>query len=489
MMAVMPPFISRGMLVAKKTILIVEDIASLSMAYAAQLEGAGFACIIADTGKGALDQLAESGDRISAVMLDLQLPDVDGLTMLQANPDIAKNWPVVVATADGSINRAIEAMRLGAYDFLVKPMAPSRLISIMKSATDAAGAKPLPLPAKVAAKSPDGFLGFVGTCPAMQAVYRQIENVSRSRATVFITGESGTGKEVCAEAIHKASPRAAKPFIAINCGAIPENLLESELFGHLKGSFTGAVSDRVGAVQAAVGGTLFLDEICEMELKLQVKLLRFLQTGAVQRVGSSQIEDVDVRIVCATNRNPSAEVAAGRFREDLYYRLAVVPLELPPLRERSGDIEKLANAFLQRFSSEEGKTFHAVSKQFARALTQHNWPGNVRELQNLIRRAAVMFDGPDLPFEALPRVALPISAPNPAAPFKSEPTPSDTAPKARPDMMTLINCLNGLTLDEIERIAIDSAIDRAGGSLPVAARNLGVSPSTLYRKREKWMGR
>jgi two-component system, repressor protein LuxO len=475
--------------VVKKTVLIVEDITSLSMAYAAQLEGAGFACIIADTGQSALEQLAENGDRINAVMLDLQLPDIDGLTMLQDNPDIAKNWPVVVATADGSINRAIEAMRLGAYDFLVKPMAPSRLITIMKSATEAAETKPVPSPAAMAAKTPDGFLGFVGTCEAMQTVYRQIENVARSRATVFITGESGTGKEVCAEAIHKASPRVTKPFIAINCGAIPENLLESELFGHLRGSFTGAVSDRVGAVQAANGGTLFLDEICEMELKLQVKLLRFLQTGAVQRVGSSKIEEVDVRIVCATNRNTQAEVAAGRFREDLYYRLAVVPLELPPLRARNRDIELLANTFLQRFSREEGKTFHAVSPEFAHALTQHNWPGNVRELQNLIRRAAVMFEGPELPVEALPRVALPVT--HAASPVQSVPSPDHgyAATEMGSNLLTLINCLEGLTLDEIERIAIDSAVDRAGGSLPAAARSLGVSPSTLYRKREKWVVR
>ena len=472
---------------AKKTVLIVEDIASLAMAYAAQLEGAGFACILVETGEAALDQLSTNGPDISAVMLDLQLPDIDGLTLLQENPSIAANWPVVVATADGSINRAIEAMRLGAYDFLVKPMAPSRLITIMKSATEASEAKPVAPPAQAAAETADGFLGFVGTCDAMQIVYKQIGNVARSRATVFITGESGTGKEVCAEAIHKASPRSAKPFIAINCGAIPENLLESELFGHLKGSFTGAVSDRIGAVQAANGGTLFLDEICEMELKLQVKLLRFLQTGAVQRVGSSKIEDVDVRIVCATNRNPQSEVAAGRFREDLYYRLAVVPLELPPLRARGQDIKLLANSFLQRFSHEEGKTFQPISTEFARALAQHSWPGNVRELQNLIRRAAVMFEGPELPIEALPHIAGPDSSVDLAVQSVPMPNQGQMPVETRTDVLTLINCLDGLTLDEVERIAIDSAIEKAGGSLPAAARRLGVSPSTLYRKREKWI--
>jgi len=468
---------------AKKTVLIVEDIASLSMAYAAQLEGAGFGCVIVDTGQAALDELASRGQSIDAVLLDLQLPDMDGLSMLQNNPAVASDWPVVVATADGSINRAIEAMRLGAYDFLVKPMAPSRLIAIIKSATEAGPAKSAQPPIKAEAPSTEGFMGFVGTSEPMQRVYRQIENVARSRATVFITGESGTGKEVCAEAIHKASPRAAKPFVAINCGAIPENLLESELFGHLRGSFTGAISDRIGAVQAANGGTLFLDEICEMELKLQVKLLRFLQTGTVQRVGSSKVEEVDVRIVCATNRTPEAEVAAGRFREDLYYRLAVVPMELPPLRARGYDITLLANSFLQRFGREEGKQFNPISPEFTRALSQHGWPGNVRELQNLMRRALVLYPGPDLPLEALPKAALF----SPAAPSAQRDTPADQPLAAPTDLLTLINCLTGLTLDEIERIAIDNAIDQAGGSLPTAARKLGVSPSTLYRKREKWL--
>jgi two-component system repressor protein LuxO len=326
-------------------------------------------------------------------------------------------------------------------------------------------------------------MGFIGMSPPMQTVYRQIANVARSRATVFITGESGTGKEVCAESIHKASPRAARPFIAINCGAIPEDLLESELFGHLKGSFTGAVSDRIGAVQAAHGGTLFLDEICEMEPKLQVKLLRFLQTGTIQRVGSSRIEEVDVRIICATNRNPEAEVAAGRFREDLYYRLAVVPLEMPPLRARGVDIAILANAFLKRYGEEEGKTFNPVSPVVIQALGQHLWPGNVRELQNLIRRAAVMHSGPDLPLDVIPRAALPIvTEPVMVAPVNARPTSSQPS-------MALLSSLTGLTLEEIERIAIENAIDQAGGSLPVAARMLGVSPSTLYRKRERWLTR
>ena len=469
----------------KPRVLIVEDIASLSMAYAAHLEGAGFDCIIAGSGQAALAELRQNGHRIDAVILDLQLPDIDGLALLQNDPSLTRHWPIVVATADGSISRAIEAMRLGAYDFLVKPLSPPRLIAVMKSATANRQQRVVEKPAAQSGDTAQGFGDFIGTSPPMRAIYRQIENIARSRATVFITGESGTGKEVCATTIHKISPRAERPFVAINCGAIPEHLLESELFGHLKGSFTGAVSDRVGAVQSANGGTLFLDEICEMELKLQVKLLRFLQTGTVQRVGATRTEDVDVRIICATNRNPEREVAEGRFREDLFYRLAVVPVELPPLRLRGGDIGLLANALLQKFAREEGKTFRPLSIAFENALAQHNWPGNVRELQNLIRRAAVMFDGPDLPLDALPRAS--IAREMPTAARALEPAHVLAAADAvAPPSPNLIESLNGMTLDEIERIVIENAIVHAGGSLPLAAKALGVSPSTLYRKRERW---
>ena len=468
------------------TVLIVEDIASLALAYSAQLEAAGFSCRTVSTGTEAVDLLARPLNGIGAVLLDLQLPDMDGLNLMRAHPDLVERHPFIVATADGSIARAIEAMRLGAFDFLVKPLAAHRLVTIMKSAHET-----IPHHVQVAASpvqpsSAQGYMGFIGMSPPMQAVYRQIANVARSRATVFITGESGTGKEVCADSIHKASPRAARPFVAINCGAIPEDLLESELFGHLKGSFTGAVSDRIGAVQAAHGGTLFLDEICEMEPKLQVKLLRFLQTGTIQRVGAARTEEVDVRIICATNRNPEAEVAAGRFREDLYYRLAVVPLEMPPLRARGVDIALLANAFLKRYGEEEGKAFNPVSSVVIQALGQHLWPGNVRELQNLIRRAAVLHPGPDLPLDVIPRAAMPANVES--GPVLSEVRAVTPQPPAQTSR-ALLNSLTGLTLDEIERIAIENAIDQAGGSLPVAARMLGVSPSTLYRKRERWMAR
>ena len=467
----------------RKLVLIVEDLPSLAIGYAAHLEKAGFEPVIVDTGAAALAALSEN-PRFEAMLLDLQLPDGDGLQLLRDNAELLSRLPVIVITANASLTRAIEAMRLGAFDFLVKPIAGQRLQAVVTSAVET-GKVPAPSASPKAGPSRAGQAArpgtFIGDSAPMREVYRQIGCVARSRATVFVTGESGTGKEVCAETIHRESGRSSGPFVAINCGAIPENLLESELFGHLKGSFTGAVSDRLGAIQAAQKGTLFLDEICEMALPLQVKLLRFLQTGTVQRVGSNRVEEVDVRIICATNRDPVREVAEGRFREDLYYRLAVLPVHMPPLRARADDIATLAQAFLQRFAQEEGKIFDPLGPEQLAALASYDWPGNVRELQNVLRRGAVLHEGPVLPVAAFPLVATAAAA---VAVPQGQPVVAPAA--ARTDVLALVEALHGLTLDEIERIAIDSAIDNAGGSLPAAARMLGVSPSTLYRKRERW---
>jgi two-component system, repressor protein LuxO len=450
---------------APTRILVVEDLASLALTYAAHLERAGYEPVIVGEGQEALAALRDQGP-FGAMLLDLQLPDTDGLALLRAHPEMLCAQPVVVATADGSLARAIEAMRLGAFDFLVKPLMARRLVAVIESAV-AQGRDTPRSPADAPAPHSLALGQFIGTSPAMQDVYHQIQCLAPSRATAFITGESGTGKEVCAEAIHMASGRGG-PFVAINCGAIPEHLLESELFGHMRGAFTGAVGDRIGAVQSAHRGTLFLDEICEMALPLQVKLLRFLQTGTVQPVGASRSEPVDVRIVCATNRDPEHEVAQGRFRQDLYYRLAVVPLHMPPLRQRGPDVTLLAQSFLQRFAREEGKQFDPLGAEHLAALAAHPWPGNVREMQNVIRRAAVLMPGPDLPLQAL-RMGR-----------------GETAAVPAPPAASLAQALAGLTLDEVERIAIQTAIDAADGSLPGAARALGVSPSTLYRKRERW---
>ncbi len=464
-------------------VLIVEDSASLALGYAAQLEDADHEVSLSETLADA--RRALMNESFDVVLLDLQLPDGDGLTIFDAWNGKDGAPSVIVVTADGSLNRAITAMRLGAYDFLVKPVAGSRLLAtVANAAQQRLEAQPASqnVPDAPVAET-DSFHGFIGKSPAMKAVFRTIESVADSKATVFVTGESGTGKEVTAEAIHAASKRRAGPFVAINCGAIPENLLESELFGHVKGAFTGAIENRIGAAKAADGGTLFLDEICEMDLKLQVKLLRFLQTGMIQRVGSSAAEPVNVRIVCATNRDPAREVAEGRFREDLYYRLNVIPIALPALRDRGDDTVLIAGVLAQRIAEEEGRSISGFSKPSEAFLQSHAWPGNVRELQNALRRAIITGTGKQVDLSGV--VPAGSRAPNAAASLVA---PSPAALMQTPESASSVSGFAGMTLDQIERMAIEQAISRASGNICKAARGLGVSPSTIYRKLERWGG-
>ncbi|MXP14175.1 response regulator [Altererythrobacter confluentis] len=464
---------------AKPNVLIIEDSPSLALGYAAQLEEAGYLVKLATTLAEAREAL--SGGTFAAALLDLQLPDGDGLTLLQAR--IADAPAFIVITSDGSLSRAIAAMRLGAFDFLVKPVSGTRLLSTIRSAVDQAQVKENKTP-KGLPKDDDRFHGFIGRSPAMKQVYRTIQQVADSRAAVFVTGETGTGKEVTAEALHAASRRSRRAFVAINCGAIPENLLESELFGHVKGAFTGAVENRIGAAKAADGGTLFLDEICEMELKLQVKLLRFLQTDMIQQVGSSRAEPVDVRIVCASNRDPFREISEGRFREDLFYRLNVIPLHLPALRERGDDILLLAGRLAASIAQEEGRGEMELSKASRAEILAHAWPGNVRELQNTLRRAIVTAPDTDIevniPHGAASRMAGGASTAFP--PLQVAARPADPHGPFPVDL----SGLNGLTLAEIERIVIEAAIERQYGNIAQAAKRLAVNPSTIYRKLEKW---
>ena len=463
----------------RKPILLVEDTPSLSDLYATLLRRAGREVECAFTVAEARARHAETGHRI--VLLDLMLPDGDGIDVLR---DMRRRDPsvrAIVATSNGSINRAVEAMREGAFDFLVKPFDEARLLRAVELADATPSAPHLDAPPE-----PDalGFQGFVGASPTMRAVYETIRDVGRSTATVFITGESGTGKELAAQAIHDLSPRRDKPFVPLNCGAIPRDLLESEVFGHLKGSFTGAISDKTGAAAAADGGTLFLDEICEMDTDLQTKLLRFLQTSTIQPVGAPTARRVDVRIVCATNRDPQAEIEAGRFRSDLFYRLYVVPIHLPPLRERGEDVLRLAEKLIADYAQIEGKRFAGLSEPVRDAFLAYSWPGNVRELQNVLRNVAVLRDGPLVTLEMLPvKIAACASAPPAAARIpQTPPCPAQAQPGLREALAPLV----GATLSEIEREFIEKTIEACGGSIPRAARMLDVSPSTLYRKREGW---
>ena len=318
---------------------------------------------------------------------------------------------------------------------------------------------------------------FIGISPVMQALYEQITRAAKSQAPVFIMGETGTGKEVCAETIHRHSTRHDKPFIAINCAAIPRDLLESELFGHVKGAFTGAISDREGAAALADGGTLFLDEVAEMAPDMQTKLLRFLQNFSFRKVGGNTLETTDVRIVCATNRDPLAEIQAGHLREDLFFRLHVIPLQIPPLHKRGDDVLDIAYALLRRYSCEEKKRLIDFNSDVCDFFRAYSWPGNVRQLQNVIRYICVMHDSETVSMDMLPRIML-----------HEEPQPSCNSGhiNSQIDGNGLPDVMEDMTLADIERHVIENTVRRMDGNVPLAAAHLGVAPSTLYRKRLSW---
>ena len=379
----------------------------------------------------------------------------------------ASDGALIIALSDGgSVSLAVAAMRAGAHDYLSLPVSGPMLAARLGELGQRHG-KARALVREAVAERHADFEGFVGTTPQMRAVYDQILRIAPSSAPVFITGESGTGKEVSAEALHKRSPRAKKPFIAINAGAIPRELMEAEVFGAVRGAYTGAHEDRKGAIEMADGGTLFLDEIGEMDLSLQSKLLRFLQTGTITRVGESLSRPVDVRVICATNRNPMQLVSEKKFREDLFYRLHVLPIHLPPLRQRPGDIMPLAQNFLARFAKEESKTFAGFAPEVADLFVAREWPGNVRQLQNLVRRIVVMFDGGSVSGQMA--LAADIESRDG---YGAAPTAGALPPI--------------LPMWQQEQKIIEDALDAFGGNIARAAAALEISPSTIYRKRLGW---
>ncbi len=459
------------MLNARGRVLIVEDAPALAETYAEYLKTENCSVDILGTGKQALAAVTVLPPDV--LVLDVNLPDMNGIDLLREIRSRSLPIEVVIVTGQASVRLAVESMKEGALDFLTKPFSADRLRVTVRNALERRK-----LESQVAAiqeeTGRDRFCGFIGQSMAMQSIYRIVQNAAASKATVFVTGESGTGKELCADALHKLSRRREKPFVAINCAAIPRDLLESEVFGHAKGAFTGATADRAGAALQANGGTLFLDEICEMDLGLQAKMLRFLQTGTVQRVGEDKPRVADVRIVCATNRDPQSEVAAGRFREDLFYRLNVIPVDLPPLRERDHDVLLIARHFLRQFAVEDAKKFTGFSPAVEAALLAYAWPGNVRELQNTVRNIVVLNEGTTVEFDMLPR-AFQLGVGGAAA------------AAARPIAMPAAESTTILEpLDTVVRRTIERAIAQCDGNIPKAAAALQVSPSTIYRRIQAW---
>ncbi len=511
-------------------ILVVEDLPAQAELARLFLSGLGYDVRVAATGAEALTAIADW--RPDGLLLDIELPDFNGLDLLRRMQADGSDAVVVVVTASASMETAKQAIKGGAEDFVVKPYNKDRLSVTLRNALQkrALARSQAALESQLteaqtrlqdaeARLGRKGFVGFIGASDQMRAVYDTLQSVARSKASVFITGESGTGKELAAEALHKSSARASHQFVALNCGAIPRDLLESEIFGHVKGAFTGATSDRMGAAKLADGGTLFLDEIGEMPLDMQVKLLRFIQTGTFTPVGGSKPVQVDVRFVCATNRDPMLEVQAGRFREDLYYRLYVVPVELPPLRERGDDVLLIARHFLTKFAKEERRRFRAFAPETERMLRIYNWPGNVRQLQNVVRNIVVLHDGDivtagmipppvNRPVTDLPPAAQRLHAPEPvaampqpvaepayipaayvAAPVMAAPVlPVPSAPPASmaPEPYAVNPDIEILPLDEMERRMVLAALSRTDNDIPRAAAMLRINPSTVYRKISTW---
>ncbi|MDA0153861.1 MULTISPECIES: sigma-54-dependent transcriptional regulator [Vibrio] len=489
-------------------VLLVEDSTSLAVLYKQYVKDEPYDIFHVETGAEAKTFIERHVPQL--VILDLKLPDMPGEEVLDWISDNDIPTAVIIATAHGSVNIAVDLIQRGAEDFLEKPIQADRLKTSVN--LHLRRAKLENLVDNIQSKfDRDRFHNFIGSCLPMQAVYKIIDSVAPTTASVFINGESGTGKEVCAEAIHQESQRGDKPFVAINCGAIPRDLMESEIFGHVKGAFTGATTDRKGAAMQAHGGTLFLDELCEMELEMQKKLLRFLQTGTFTPLGGNREIKVDVRIICATNRDPLVEVEEGRFREDLYYRVHVVPIEMPPLRERGSDIVTLSNHFLKLYAKQDKKKFKSIDKETQGLLKRYPWPGNVRQLQNIIRNIVVLNNETSVTKEMLPapinkadattsksvtpirsavvEAVSPVVQEGKLPPVTPEELERSSVSQDTNDPMTpAFTTSDGAIrpMWQIEREAIQHAINHCDGNVLNAAVLLELSPSTVYRKKQAW---
>jgi DNA-binding NtrC family response regulator len=493
-----------------KSVLIVDDDPAQRRILEETIKRLGFATKSVSSGEQAL-HILESADRseIGLVLLDLIMEGVDGMAVLdKLNGKPAP--PIIVQTANGSIDAAINAMRAGAVDFVVKPASPERLEVSIKSALKI---EALADEISRIKKKVEGTLTFnelIIRGDGMERVVSLGKRAAASNIPVLIEGESGVGKELIARAIQGESDRAGRPFVVVNCGAIPENLVESILFGHEKGSFTGAVDKRIGKFQEADGGTLFLDEVGELPLDAQVKLLRALQEGEIEPVGGKKTVKVDFRLISATNRDTIQLVRDGKFREDLYYRMNVFPIWVPPLRERIDDVPELARHFVTRFAAEEGKRIRAINEDALRLLKSYPWPGNVRQLENAVFRAVVLADGPELTVAEFPQIAAHVSGFETGVPPAPAPTPNRVAYTGPallgaegiiPQTMEIRGGGSGDSalgipvcteagdirpLDEIEADMIRLALGRYRGHMTEVAKRLKIGRSTLYRKMQEY---
>lgn len=444
----------------KFTLLIIDDEKNIRDGLAANFELEDYNVKTAASGEEGID-LISKGD-IDLVITDLRMPGISGEEVLKHVATVTPGIPVIILTGHGSIDAAVDAMRHGAYDFLTKPLNLDQLGMIVKRALESREMKLEHQELKKSVQTKAAFRDMIGTSPAMQKIQETIRKAADSKASVLITGESGVGKEVVARAIHELSSRHDKNMIDVHCAALSETLLESELFGHEKGAFTGADHLQKGRFERAHGSTIFLDEIGEINQSVQIKILRVLAERKFERVGGEQTIDVDVRVVAATNRNLEDEIKAGRFREDLYYRLNVIHIHVPSLRERKSDIPLLISSFLEIFNRENGKSIKGFNNKAKAAINRYDWPGNIRELRNCVESAVVMCSGDEITLEDLPaNVAVNNGEENISVPF-------------------------GMTLDEAERIVIEQNLAANGNNKTKTAEILGIGRKTLQRKLAEW---
>ena len=440
-------------------ILVVDDEEIVRESLGGWLEKDGYTVACQPDGKSALEQI--KAEPWSIMVVDLKMPGMDGLQVLEEAKKLRPEIAVVIMTAYATVDTAVSAMKMGAYDYLVKPFDPEELSIMMQKIVSQQSLVRENAVLRQALKQEYKFRDLLSKSPAMQGVFELARTAARSNSTILILGESGSGKEVLARAIHMESPRVDGPFVAVSCAALTETLLESELFGHEKGSFTGAIARRKGKFEAAHGGTLFLDEVGDIGQKLQLDLLRVLEERRFHRIGGNDLIEVDVRIIAATNRDLRKAAHEGKFREDLFYRLNVIPITIPPLRERREDIPLLVESFVERLSVEMKKRIDGVSSDAMSAILAHDWPGNVRELRNILERGAVVSTGPVIQLSDL-----------------GLPSKADTQAQPKPGTMA--------SLEEVERRHVAAVLAHTGGNVSQSARILGIDRVTLYNKMRKW---